>query len=235
MGKLPKFTTRKQLKERLARLYGEAMKDDPKNPEWMNRSRFDDCEESELEALVEAGVLLQGVQLRCDRCGSRLWFPLKHFDEIVTCEGCKYEFHFPASPAWAFQLNSLVKNAVERSGVIALLEALYRIEWGSGGVFVSLPSLDLYERGSKDRFTDIDIVAFSDGQFIIGEVKSDPAGFEISDLEKIKAVAMQLLPNQVVFAAPGAKWPAEVEKEIEQVAKDLKTVGVQVRKLRLKE
>ena len=61
---------------------------------------------------------------------------------------------------------------------------------------------------------------------MLGEVKADPYGFSQADLDKLSAVAADLLPNRVVLAAPGQDWPAEIEARVDRLSEEQQDLGV---------
>ena len=102
-------------------------------------------------------------------------------------------------------------------------------------MFLFLPCQDIFERDPSNPnawpgnlLTDLDLVVISDRMCIIGEVKSDPKGFKPDDFEKMKIVAEDLLPDEVVFAAPGDAWPSDQEAAIKQLAEALKPFEIKV-------
>jgi len=102
-------------------------------------------------------------------------------------------------------------------------------------MFLFLPCQNIFERNPSNPeawpgnlFTDLDLVVISDKRCIIGEVKSDPKGFKPDDFEKMKIVAEDLLPDEVVFAAPGDVWPIEQEAAFRKLAEALEPFDIRV-------
>ncbi|MEW6408918.1 MAG: HsdR family type I site-specific deoxyribonuclease [Nitrospirota bacterium] len=194
-------------------------------------SIFDELKESELLYLLERRVFLQGVELRCPHCGTRQWYVVDDIGSEMRCDGCLFRFSLPPSPAWSFRLNNLVRNALCKHGMLAVLHALYNLQQFLSGMFLFLPSQDIFEEGQQNPFTDLDLVVIRDGKFLIGEVKSDPHGFKPDDLDKLRVVAEDLLPDEVVLAAEGERWPPDVEEGIKRLTETLKPFDVKVSSL----
>ena len=147
----------------------------------------------------------------------------------MRCNGCLFHFTLPPNPSWSFRLNDLVQIALRKYGTLAVLHTLYELQRDSfSEMFLYLPCQDIFKDVRNTPFTDLDIVVINKGKFIIGEVKSNPGGFEHSNFEKLKEVAIELLPNEILLAAPGNKWPDSVLTEIKNLTDELKQVDVTV-------
>ncbi|MBM4065793.1 MAG: hypothetical protein FJ266_09160 [Planctomycetes bacterium] len=147
----------------------------------------------------------------------------------MRCNGCLFYFPLPPDTSWSFRLNDLVQNALRKHGTLAVLHTLYELQRDSfSEMFLYLPCQDIFKNDRNAPFTDLDIVVIKEGKFIIGEVKSDPSGFTHSDFEKLKEVAIDLLPNEMLLAAPGDKWPEDVFAGIKNLTDALKPIDVTV-------
>jgi len=147
----------------------------------------------------------------------------------MRCNGCLFHFPLPPDPSWSFRLNDLVQNALRKYGTLAVLHTLYELQRDSfSEMFLYLPCQDIFKADINTRFTDLDIVVIKEGKFIIGEVKSDPGGFKHSGFQKLKEVAIELLPNEILLAAPGDKWPDDVLVEINNLTNELRPIDVTV-------
>jgi len=184
--------------------------------------------EMQLENFLDARLLLQGVSLRCPRCGTQEWYVADDIASEVRCAGCLSGFPLPANPAWSVRLNGLVRNAVAREGVLAVLQALYDIGHNARRMFLVIPCQDLYERYGGNRFTDLDIIVIRDGQFVLGEVKSSTTGFDAEVFNKLQTVAQELRPNLLIVTAPGVEWPPEVEALVNDLRTQVEPLGTKV-------
>jgi len=184
--------------------------------------KFDDWKRDELHALLESAILLQGAELKCHFCASSFWYLIDDLKTNVRCNGCLNSFATPPAPKWSFRLNALVSNALLKQGTLSVLHALYHLQRGTSNMFIYLPCQDVFLSGSSERYTDIDIVAISDGSFLIGEVKAHPQLFKESDFEKLGVLAKDLLPDKVIVAAEGDDWGTEVLSHIAKLSRELK-------------
>lgn len=80
-------------------------------------------------------------------------------------------------------------------GTLAVVHALFELDRRSRGMFMHLPCQDIFEKGRKEPFTDLDLMVIRDGKFLIGEVKSKSDGFKSDDFTKIQEVVEDLLPK----------------------------------------
>lgn len=195
---------------------------------WVANKKFNEWEKFYLNNFLDSKVLLQGVNLSCPTCKTRDFHVVDDLKAEIRCNGCLYEFYLMPSPEWSFKLNDLVINALKKHGTLAVLQALYSLHQNlMGGMFVFLPCLDIYEDDNK-LFTDLDVVVVCNGKLYIGEVKSDPKGFTKKDFAKIKEVAEELLPDEVIIAAPGDSWPDDFLEELAKLTEALKPCYVNV-------
>jgi hypothetical protein len=196
---------------------------------WRHHNSFDEWRRSELNNLLEAGVMEQGCTVTCSDCGSPNWYPANRLGPMLTCPGCSFQTPLPAEPEWSFRVNELLANALDREGALAMLLALVELEHFGSDMFLFLPPQDVFERQARAAFTDVDIAFIRSGKFGIAEVKSSPRSFDVDDLERIAAVAEDWRPDTLLLAAPGTEWPAEIRTEFERLEARLGPSGVAVK------
>ncbi len=194
---------------------------------------YEEFKKREVEAFLEAGILVQGVSLRCPHCGKTGWWVINAISSEIRCDGCLRDFAFPSSPPWRFRLNSLIENGITKVGVLAVLHTLLQMESFARDFFYYLPCQNLYEEYGGDPYTDLDLIVIKDRQVIIGEVKSSPDGFRTVDFDKMEVVTREIRPDRVILAATGADWPLEVSKELEEFKRKVAPLGAAVETLLL--
>lgn len=223
---------------------------------WENRRKFDRTMQNELSSFLRKKLILQGVTLRCPLCYTTRWHSLAQLNAQIQCEGCQSFFPFPVNPDWSFRLNGLIGNALRQHGIPSVIQALQHFESKNAldGMLLYLPCQDLYEPPETDRegqdhsfvskngvsyensgrvFTDLDLMMLKHGKFIIGEVKSNPKGFKTSDFEKLKTVALEILPDEVLIVATGASWPNDIDGKIRNFTAHLAEAKIKVTPLLL--
>lgn len=202
---------------------------------WADANWKELIHDGELDDLVDDEILRLGVRVRCEECLIDQWIHVDDIAAIVTCRGCGARIRLGATPTWSYQLNTLVAEAIRRRGVIAVTQALYSAERDArAGTFVVLPSLDIFEADANQCFTDIDLLYFADRELVLGEVKADPTRFSQAGIDKLSALAVDLLPNRVVLAAPGENWPIEIEERAHRLSAEQSNIGViwEIRRLK---
>lgn len=236
---------------------GKAMQRDGNSNYWQAHEKFDAFRESDLTQLVAEKILIQGISIRCPHCYTSHWYAVDSLSSTVKCEGCLTAFQFPLNNKWSFRLNNLVANAIRYHGNVSVLHALYFMQHyrSQHGMFMYLPCQDLHMRdeghANEDsikismndgelhileghRYTDLDILVVTEGRISIGEVKSDPRSFKTEEFTKLRKIAFELRPDELIVAAVGNTWPPHVNEQIVLLSRDLEKVDVVVTPLLLK-
>ncbi|MGI4737100.1 MAG: hypothetical protein ACRYG7_18170 [Janthinobacterium lividum] len=162
-----------------------------------------------VQELCGYGALLPGFILKCPRCSSIAWYPLKGAAEQVECSGCQRNFAFPAEQPFAYRLNSVVKNNMfqsrrTRDGNLTVIRTLALLHARARQSFGYSPQVNLYDSFHSGRpCSELDIAAQVDGQLIIGEAKHSSAAFFTDNSKSLRSlveVAKQIYPDQVILA-----------------------------------
>lgn len=231
-----------QLKGAFDRLRSKALKANPTDGYWKAYSSFNNTHLGDFTEYLNQSVFIQGLELRCPHCNTTQWRKIGDLRSTVDCEGCVKPFEVPPNPEWSFRINNLIANAIRYHGTLPVLMALHHIEQYELhlGTLCYLPCQDLLiEKTAKNGrnvgelpklevFTDLDLCLLANGEFVIGEVKSDVSGFRVHVFEKLKSAALDLLPDKLVLAAFGRAWPDNVSEQIASLKKELTPVGVEV-------
>ncbi len=234
-----------ELKGKFAQLRGEVLRAREPTQYWEALTTFDQTKEWELDIFRQRRVFLQGVDVRCPVCFTTTWHPVDGLRSFMQCAGCASHFPFPLDPPWRFRLNGLLSNAICRHGMLSVLQALCQLDasFRSHDMFLFVPCQNVYRQrppGSGvdhgggldyvagDLFTDLDLLYIARGRFVLGEVKSTPRGFKPADLEKLKTIALEFLPDDVVLAATGREWPPDIQAQIEQLSAELQACDIRV-------
>lgn len=149
-----------------------------------------------LEWLVRSDVLKLGVRVKCAEC---LWgslVTLGMFGETFNCPRCGTADLVPATPTLAYQLAEAAHQfLVNRSDVTAL--ALGALQQRSRASFSG--DFDHEVRMSDGSVREIDLVAVTDGNIVIGESKSN-GKFDAGDFALMRRLAADIQPRLIAFA-----------------------------------
>lgn len=230
---LLRYLTKEQFRSWFGQLRQEALKQGRDTNWWQASQRFDDLKELEFRQLVEARVLFQGAEPECPNCGSRYWYSVDDLKSQMRCVGCFSNFSLQTELEWSYRLNDLVTNALRYHGTLTVIQALASMEDVPSGMFLFLPCQDIFEANKKKQYTDLDLILIENGKFVIGEVKSDSTAFDLDDFNKLGAIAEDLQPDKVVFAAPGEIWPATVHDFLATLKARLVPLQIEVQDLHL--
>lgn len=162
-----------------------------------------------LDELCSYRVFLKGLKLKCPKCSSEFWYPIKEVSETINCKGCLESFKLPIEPKFAYKLNDLIKNNIfqsktSRDGNLTVIRTLARIQDGSRQSFEYSPQLNLYDsHESRKPCSEVDIVCLSDGKFIIGEAKHNSLAFSENSnkaLQSLVELAKEIYPDKIVLS-----------------------------------
>ncbi len=217
---------------RFSQLRAEGLKSPRELQFWQTYKKFDEWRDRHFENLIENKILLQGSKIRCNTCGSTLWYPIDEIKFEMICNGCRTSFVLKTEPKWSYRLNDLVKNTLKKQGTLAMILALYKAINHLNGMFLLLPCQAFYEKDNNDPLAEVDIMYIADKKFVIGEVKSSPH-FNTDDFDKLKMVAKKLEPNEVVIAAICQTLPPDIINQCKELALELEPLDVKVRPLPL--
>lgn len=216
------------LKSLHGRLSGESKKRGENH--YRDGEKFDDDKKDDLNGFIEDGILIQGVNQKCEFCASQNWYRVDDLKSKLRCEKCYENFPLLSNPTWSFHLNSLLIEGFKRHGSIAVVQALYLLQSGAmGKTFVYLPSQNIHKEPSWDGsnpFAELDLMVLVDKKFAIAEVKSRLDGFTVDDLTKLEEVAVELKPHYVLLLAPyeeARTLQSEVRTKFNEMKKKLET------------
>jgi hypothetical protein len=171
----------------------------------------------DLQFLVGRNILHPGTMSTCPNCGADQWYSASEVGQKLTCSGCNETYSINFAPEWSYRLNSAAQRALA-SNSLHVLRAIAEIASHSRWGFFYSPSLDLFTPGQDKNWKEVDLVCISDGELIVGEVKSgEPLRSEITEFtEKVlrlkpqrAAIFVELQHQQHV-----KPWIADMQREL---------------------
>jgi hypothetical protein len=187
----------------------------------------------EISRMLEVGVLQMGFDQRCPRCGSTNWFVIDDARQEMICDGCRYKYSMPAEPMVTYRLSSLVRQGVFAHGLVPVVLTLGQLLRDSGSSFFFSPSVDVLQAISDEPrtfklVTDLDVVCIRDGKFIIGEVKTSQARFELERSLILAQVAEAIGADVLLFSSLEDAETDRTKEMIEAVRDRLKNTKIDV-------
>jgi hypothetical protein len=175
-----------------------------------------------LEWAEDGGLLIRGVQLRCESCGDRYWRPLADALPPVTCRGCgesiarpfpagHLEFRYRASEALA---QAVSFDAISHLLTMRWFHDYFRAHSGDASELYGMyPGVELLRDGEGVFEVDL-LLLMADGALVPGECKRNAGGLSEKSLEKLD-VCRQAVGGPWSFVATadpasscGAPWQA---------------------------
>lgn len=155
-----------------------------------------------LQEFVDRKVFLQGARPRCARCGQAQWVSVDDLRHDMRCGGCTGPLHPGIGETWVYRLNEFVVNAVRRHGTLPLLSTLGTLLNDARRSFLYIPSAELLEGDDEPTLAaECDFMAFVDGRFVLGEVKTRAEEFSDDDLRGLSEICARLLPHECILSA----------------------------------
>lgn len=95
------------------------------------------------------------------------------------------------------------------------------------------PCLDLFQLLSEEPrqyepLTDLDIVCIKDGKFVIGEIKSSQARFELESCLALAKVAKAVQADVLLFSSLEDRQTRQTEEMINKVREEVKDSNIDV-------
>jgi predicted Zn-ribbon and HTH transcriptional regulator len=173
-----------------------------------------------LQGLTDAGILQQGVESRCEACGSSFWKEVSTLRQHSRCPGCGQSISLAVEGTWLFKLNALVRNAVAFHGCVPVISTLHDLRTLARTSFLCVPGLKFFESyGARSPVAEVDIVCVVDGHLWIGEIKQSSTEFTSEDLKKLARLAIELAADCAVLGCSSeeAKPMAEHQATLDQL------------------
>lgn len=161
-----------------------------------------------LQPLVESGVLIRGLNLKCRRCRQAAWYGMGDFSERYRCRRCGLEQELrkgwwlgEEEPCWDYGLAEVVHQFLKADGDLPLLAAWDR--FGSSGRTLALANEVNFTRPDGKSF-ETDIVLSDGHELWLGEATSSTA---IEPLQRINWLGdlAELLPAYGVLLVTSRK------------------------------
>ncbi|MEU2004841.1 hypothetical protein ACH47B_31730 [Rhodococcus sp. NPDC019627] len=145
---------------------------------------------------VRQRVLLRGVEAKCPHCAHRQWRTLADAIPELVCHGCGLTIDNPFGPHkidYQYRASEALLRAMGHdvlSAILAIRHISRIFGRRDGAVFGAYPGVELLELGSKTVSAEIDVlVVLGNGQWLIGECKTNARGLNENELSKLWTAA----------------------------------------------
>lgn len=122
----------------------------------------------QMQLLSAKGMFLRGYNLQCPVCDLDTWYSLTAIDEIVTCQGCRFDFQMPLTLPFAYRPNRLLVEALKSGAMTILLTALWLYDQDHA---MQWQTESVVQQGKLT--TDIDIATQINGEIWLIECKDN--------------------------------------------------------------
>ena len=170
-----------------------------RDPDW------DKYEEEGLEAclieLRQQQMMFQGHQWTCQKCHHRNWVDLATLSSELSCEVCKQPTRAPIDIRWLFRPNEFLIESLRDHSVLSLVWILSVLcERSRRSLIFVEPMWFGFTHDSESPNAEADLLAISDGEAILCEVKSSWHSLRGVHISDFVALASRLRPDTALLA-----------------------------------
>lgn len=160
-----------------------------------------------LQWATASGLVLRGVEAKCDRCGHKQWRPLVEVIPALICHGCARTIENPHGfnhIEYRYRASESLLRAMNHDVLPSILSIRYiaAVMGGQHGmVYGAYPGIEFRQRGSTKVDAEVDaLVVLRTGAIIVGECKTNARGLTNGELIKLWDAADQI-GARATFAA----------------------------------
>ena len=154
-----------------------------------------------LNKMIRIGLARRGLRHKCIRCGVVSHLPLPLAADVIACPGCRHEDVLGGAasdrePTIVYRLNSLLDRALDQDCASHIVVARWLERYR--GVRYTVPGAEVV-RGEELR--EIDILAVSGHEIVVGEVKASGTAFTQDVIRDITSLAKDLGADRLILAS----------------------------------
>jgi hypothetical protein len=145
-----------------------------------------------LQWATASGLVLRGVEAKCDRCGHKQWRPLAEVVPTLICHGCGQSIDNPHGfnhIEYRYRASESLLRAMSHDVLPSILSIRYIASvLGSrrGLVYGAYPGIEFRQKGSAQVDAEVDVlVILRTGGVILGECKISARGLTPEELDKL--------------------------------------------------
>ena len=181
----------------------------------------------ELDRLLRRRILRRGLVLRCGRCNWLGWYPLGSLGQAFECPRCTHSniieqqlWRDPfEEPAWYYDLDHAVREALRLNGRIPILAASKLREKYTDAFSFTL-DFEMIKAGAAKPIVEIDLAVTGNGKVILCEAKASDvlaaaARDEQRDASKLIKACQALTADALCLATGKSSWSARTRTSIQ--------------------
>ena len=160
-----------------------------------------------LQWATASGLVLRGVEAKCDRCGHKQWRPLVEVIPTLVCHGCARTIENPHGfnhIEYRYRASESLLRAMSHDVLPAILSIRHiaSVMGGQHGmVYGAYPGIEFRRRGLTKIDAEVDVlVVLRTGAMMVGECKVNARGLTKGELTKLWEAADQI-GARATFAA----------------------------------
>jgi hypothetical protein len=170
--------------------------------------------------LVEKGILIRGVLLKCERCRQEAWYGLSELTETFICRRCYRsqtviggQLVGSPEPVWTYRLAEVVRMFLANEGDLPLLVAWDR--FGETRMPLAVAHELKISRPNGDDAREIDIALAHGYELWIGEATTSGSIQPLNRINKLKQLAGWLPAYGVILATSRPHFTRSVRERFE--------------------
>lgn len=179
-----------------------------------------------IDHYISKAIFYRGLIFRCQYCSNVEWYSIDEVTHAFTCKRCgrnqqytKSIWKRPDEPSWFYKLDEIVYQALRNKSTVPIL-TLDSLRRKTRDSFLFCSALRINRQGDQKHFIELDICCIPEGQFCIGEAKSNgtlsAVGVPATALaQKYQQLADELGIPKVVFSTSAQIWDKSSEIAIE--------------------
>jgi hypothetical protein len=171
-----------------------------------------------LDRLARRRILRRGLMLRCGRCNWLAWYALEALSQDFQCQRCTHVNMIEQQlwrdpfeePAWFYDLDHAVREALRLNGRVPLLAASSLARQNPSAFSLTL-DFEMIRHGADTPTVEIDLGAIGDGKIILCEAKSSNTlatsnSAEKRDAAKLITASRALTADVLCLATTQPEW-----------------------------
>lgn len=199
-----------------------------------------------LQYLVSINALFIGIKIKCNNCGSNLWYSIDELSRKMTCKGCRDTVMPKIESPYYYKVNDVILNNLMNDqknlkkdfhGNYVVIKTLLYIKENhesNKNSFLYSPCFDIviHDQEAPFKKTDIDILAIKDGKLIAGEAKVSARDFNTKVINQLIWVGKNIMPDKLILAYQNGHFDKD---KLERIKAEIDNPNIEIIDYRISE